>query len=205
MSREEHALGAPPADLTGFPHWLLRRTRSVWRAHRKDRSPWWFASDLTGRFDLAPPHGTCYLASGYVAAARERWGERLSQRGYVMRAMADETVVSTLSVPRSHRLADVTNSDAARYGVTREINTAVPYTVPQQWAAAFADAGLAGVRYEARFSTGPQDQSFALFGPAGAADWPADPSPRSGADVAAKAGVQVLDVPHSVATIVPPS
>lgn len=205
MAREEQALGAPPGDLAGFPHWLLRRTRSVWRAHRRDRSPWWFASDLGGRFDLAAPHGTCYLAAGYVAAARERWGERLSRRGYVMQAMADETVVSTLAVPRSHRLADVTSPDAARHGVTREINTAVPYAVPQQWAAAFHAAGFAGVRYEARFSTGPEDLSFALFGAAGAADWPADPSPRSGADVAAQAGVQVLAVPHSVATIVPPS
>lgn len=30
--------------------------------HRGEYGAWWFSSDGSGRFDLAPPDGVCYLA-----------------------------------------------------------------------------------------------------------------------------------------------
>lgn len=32
---------------------------------------WWFSADGSGRFDLTPPYGTCYLATDAYAAIRE--------------------------------------------------------------------------------------------------------------------------------------
>ncbi|HEY3140297.1 MAG TPA: hypothetical protein VGJ86_04170, partial [Acidimicrobiales bacterium] len=41
------------------------------RVCRRGRDTWWFSSDGSGRFDLAPPHGTCYLATDPIGALRE--------------------------------------------------------------------------------------------------------------------------------------
>lgn len=78
MTRQVRALGQPPATLTGFPRWPLMHDRTIYRAHRHDLNPWWFASAHgiggDGRFDLADPYGTCYLAATPSRALRERWG-----------------------------------------------------------------------------------------------------------------------------------
>jgi hypothetical protein len=77
-------------------------------------------------------------------------------------------VVSTLQLPENRDLADVESSDATRFGVTRELETMVPYAVPQAWARAFDAAGIGGVAYGPRFTTGDA-VSYAVFGPAGIA------------------------------------
>lgn len=201
--RQSLALGPPPTSLTGFPRWTLTPDRTLYRAHRAGRGPWWFAASLTGRFDCPPPEGTCYLAGSAVAALRERLGRRLVAHRAVTAAELDGVLVSALRVLRRRRLADLCSRRAARFGVTREIHVVTPYSITQAWAAAFRAADLAGVRYDARFSTG-DDRSYALWGPEGATSWPTDPSPLPGRDVAHSTHITVLPVPATVAVRTPP-
>jgi hypothetical protein len=203
VSRDQPALGRPPAVLTGFPRWRLTRERTIFRAHRRDRPPWWFSSDLSGRFDLIEPDGTCYVAATPATALRERWGERLVRLGRVTISEAEATAVSQLSVPHAIALADTCSSGAAAFRMTREIGVLTPYSVPQAWAAGFAEMGLRGVRYEAQFSTGPRDLAYAVFGAAGASAHAVDPSPLSARETAAAAGITVIAPPYSLPTIRP--
>jgi hypothetical protein len=79
-------------------------------------------------------------------------------------------------------VADLQSGDTGPFGATRELETMVPYAVPQAWARGFDEAGIGGVAYGPRFTTGDVT-SYALFGPAGAADWPVDPEPVPASDV----------------------
>lgn len=61
-------LGAP-GDLSGFP--AVPPPARLVRVCRAARATWWFSADGSGRFDLNPPEGTCYLATDAYAAIRE--------------------------------------------------------------------------------------------------------------------------------------
>ena len=147
---------------TGFPRWRLRPTAALRRAHGAGRSPWWFSSDLSGRFDLVCPEGTCYLAMDAMTALRERFGHDLVDQGVITFETAARTLVSTLQLPTGRWLANTCHDDAAGYGVTRELGTCADYDIPQAWAAVFHGAGLAGIRYQTRFTTGPRPNAAAL-------------------------------------------
>lgn len=204
--REHVALGTPPSDpkaLNGFPRWTLKTGRTLYRAHSTGNGPWWFASAPGGRWDLAKPYGTVYLADSPEAALRERIGRVLSSRSRLTDVEVDASRVSELHVPDNVRLADLCSGKAADYAITREIHTMTPYAVTQAWAAAFHDAGMSGVRYDARFSTG-RARAYAVFGDAGARWWPDDPTPTTGRAVADASGIEVVSIPHSVRTV-PPS
>jgi RES domain len=205
--RERVALRPPPDDLTGFPRWRLRRDRDLWRAHRRGRSPWWFCSDLRCRFDLPAPAGTCYLATDPATAVRERLGPRLVAAGMVPPAEADAFVLSKLRVDRGLHVADTTAGAAVDHGVTRELAAVVPYSLPQQWAAALHRHGHAGVRYGARFAPAPGPNAIALFGTAGLADRPTDQDPVPGRIAATAAGFSVTAVPRRAALriVAPPT
>ncbi|WP_305091850.1 RES domain-containing protein [Prescottella sp. R16] len=60
---------ADPVDVRGVA------AQPLLRGHRVANSPWWFASSGGGRFDLALPRGTCYLALDEATAIRETVGE----------------------------------------------------------------------------------------------------------------------------------
>lgn len=179
--REEVAQREPTTPLRGFPAYDLRADHPLHRAHHSDRGPWWFSS-TGGRFDLPVPLGTCYLADSPLVALRERLGPVLAGCSRVPASLLEESVVSRLRVPETHRVADLQAARATRFGVTRELETMVPYAVPQAWARALHRSGLRGVRYGPRFSTGPLS-SFAVFGGAGPAPWQPDPDPILGAEV----------------------
>lgn len=181
-SREQVAQRPPRAPLTGFPTVVLGATTEVYRAHLRALGPWWFSSSGDGRFDLAAPRGTCYLADSPLAALRERLGVVLGESPTVPASLLEDADVSTLRLPTDTSLADLQAPRATDYGVTRELETMVPYVVPQAWAAAFAAGEHGGMRYGPRFSTGPAS-SYAVFGPAGPADLPADPRPVPARDV----------------------
>lgn len=207
MGRDHLALDEPPDDvdaLRGFPRWTLSTGRTVFRAHSTRNGPWWFASSPGGRWDLAEPFGTLYLAESSEAALRERIGRALSSRSVLTEAEIGAVHVSSLNVPANVRLADLCSRRAVDYGVTREIHTLTPYVITQAWAHALHTAGAGGVRYDARFSTG-RARAYAVFGAAGARDWPADPTPVPGPAAAAAAGIEVVRVPWSVRTVAPPS
>ncbi len=200
-SRQTAALPEPPEDLARFP---TLQVDGVWfRAHRVGRGAWWFAHDLQGRFDLAPPDGTCYLGSDVEVAVRERLGETLVQAGMIAAPEAERMVVSRLRV--SAEVADTTTRDASDFGVTRELATITPYALTQRWAAALSTAGYDGLTYWPRFALGSLLYSLGLFGQAGAdATRPTDPDPMPGRKAAEAARVAVVGIPRSLPTIPPP-
>lgn len=174
MTREVVAQGPPTVALQRFPTVTLTTAAELFRAHTSAYGPWWFGSDGSGRFDLPRPRGTCYLADSPVVAVRERLGVVLGSRATVPASLLDAVVVSRLAVPTDRALADLQARAASRFGALRELEVMVPYAVPQAWARAFDEAGLGGVAYGPRFSTGPA-VSYAVFGPAGSAGWVVDP------------------------------
>lgn len=193
--RQQRALGTPPAQLAGFPRWRLRPDVALRRAHRAGVSPWWFSSDLSGRFDLVNPFGTCYLATDTTTALRERFGHDLVNQGTVSFTFAAQTQVSALVVPAARWLANCCHDDAARFGLTRELGTCAPYDTPQDWATALHHAGHRGLRYQTRSTAGPRPNAIALFDDAGSHDWPADPAPLGGVQACTAAGITVADMP----------
>ncbi len=206
-SRQRPGLQLPPADITGFPRTRLRSDRFVYRAHAVGRSPWWFSSDQSGRFDLFAPHGTCYLATDSATALRERFGHALVKQGVVTYAAASRTQVSALQVPQDCWLANTCSPKAATFSMTREIATCSSYRLPQAWAAALLATGRhAGVRYLARFSTGPQSLAIALFDEAGQRPWVEDPSPTPGVQACEDTGLDVQRPPtlRQVRIVQPP-
>lgn len=174
--RERTALGPPPASLAGFPTYLVDTETDLFRAHGVDLGPWWFGNDGGGRFDLRPPRGTCYVALDPLSALRERLGPVLGGSQAVPESLLEASVVSRLRLTAPREVADVQDGRAAAFGVTRELESMVPYAVPQAWARAFDEAGSGGVKYGPRFTPGGSS-AVALFDDEGAADWPVDPDP----------------------------
>ncbi|NNM45005.1 RES family NAD+ phosphorylase [Knoellia koreensis] len=171
--RERVAHRAPQGSLEGFPVAEVHAEDDLFRCHRADRGAWWFGNDGGGRFDLPSPRGTCYLALDAESAVRERLGPVLAVRRELPESALEDAIVSRLHAPSAWRLADVQSRAAGGFGVTRELETMVPYAVPQAWARAFADVGLDGVRYGPRFTPG-EASSVAAFGDEGGRDWPTD-------------------------------
>ncbi|MGK2879382.1 MAG: RES family NAD+ phosphorylase [Mycobacterium sp.] len=194
-SRQSPAIGRPHEDLSDFPRWRLRPSYSLRRAHRHGVSPWWFSTDLSGRFDLVRPHGTCYLAVDPDTALRERFGHELVEQGVITFEAASTTQVSALHVPTGRWPANTCHSDAAQFGMTREVGTCPDYGVPQAWSAAFHRDGYGGVRYQTRFTTGSRPNAVALFDIAGERDWDRDPAPVDGIEACTEAGLRVVRRP----------
>ena len=79
-----------------------------------------------------PPHGTCYLASSRCRRPPRTTRRRFSGPGRSSRRrLLEDVVVSTLHLPQERDVADVESQDATQFGVTRELETMVPYAVPQ--------------------------------------------------------------------------
>jgi hypothetical protein len=175
-AREQVAQGGPPTSLAGFPTRTLGTGTALYRAHQADRGPWWFGSDGSGRFDLPAPRGSCYLALDPASALRERVGPVLAAARAVPESLLEDVVVSRLALPSSREVADLQSRAAGEYGVTRELETMVPYVVPQSWARALDHAGHHGVGYGPRFTPG-DCSAVAVFDEAGERDWPVDPAP----------------------------
>jgi hypothetical protein len=186
--RERSAQRGPVGSLDRFPTHRVTTDRDLYRAHRVDRGPWWFGHDGGGRFDLPAPAGTCYTAYDPVSAVRERLGPVLADRTVLPESALEDAVVSRLRVPEPVEVADLQSRRAADFGATRELETMVPYAVPQEWARELAAAGHEGVRYGPRFTPGDAS-AVALFGEAGQRDWPVDPAPVTAAAVP---GIPVL-------------
>lgn len=195
-SRQRPALGLPPPALSGFPRSRLAVDVPLYRAHTVNKSPWWFSSDLSGRFDLLQPNGTCYLSTDLATALRERFGHDLARQGLVTFDAAAGTQVSELRIPVPRWLANACARNAVDFGMTREIGTCPAYGLPQAWAAAFFGTGRhAGIRYQTRFTTGPAPNAVALFDDAGQRNWPTDPHALSGTQACAQAGIEVAHPP----------
>ena len=196
------ALTEPAGALASFPTAVLPTGRRVARSHSAERSPWWFASAPPaggGRFDLVAPRGTCYVADTVETAVRERLRQTLSASGVVTTRMADSFAVSLFAAPRAFTCAHIGVARAARFGVTRELESLTPgnYVLSRAWASALCDAGFEGVRYGARFTPGPAN-AWALFGSAGDRERPLPviDCTLSGRDACHRTGIRVLPVPR---------
>lgn len=178
--RESVSLRWPPEDLAelrDFPSRTLSQDRELFRVTQIGYGPWWFGSSMNGRFDLAEPDGTCYLAAEPLAALIEIVGPE-SASGIVAADLLRRRRLLRLHVPRKLALADTTSRQAGGFGVTLELSTVIPYERPQAWAARLRTAGSAGIVYWLRHDNS-RTEGFALFGPHGEADWPwADESPE---------------------------
>lgn len=173
--RERVAQGPPRASLDGFPAYTVGIEDDLFRAHSASLGAWWFGNDGGGRFDLAAPRGTCYVALDAVSAIRERVGPVLGGSEALPESLLEDVVVSRLRLGEARVVADLQDRSAGDFGVTRELETMVPYAVPQAWARALDDS-FGGVRYGPRFTPG-ECSAVALFDEAGARDWPEDPDP----------------------------
>lgn len=185
------SLREPPNDLDGFPG--SRVPADLLRVCRGGRATWWFSSDGSGRFDLVPPTGTCYLATDAYAAIREA-----SRLGPVTPGwLADRELRRVAPAEPGLRLAATTHRAAGSFGVTTELATLLPYDLPRRWAAAFRAHGFAGIRHELRHDQRARPSGVALFGRAGASLGNDGERLRLTPAMATECGVQVIPPPRA--------
>ncbi|MDT8408043.1 MAG: RES family NAD+ phosphorylase [Wenzhouxiangellaceae bacterium] len=162
------------ADLPGQP--LRRRTLyRVWRRQLPDgttrESPWWFSSlteppTFSGRFDLAAPMGTCYLASRPEAAVLEALQMHL--RNLPAEELRVRRIAHIRSPENAPRAAMLTaESVVGDFGITPAIWAGNDRRLSQRWAAAIRRDGwwavYAGIAHDPR----GQLRAVALFDQAG--------------------------------------
>lgn len=197
LTRQRSAQQPPSVDLDQFPP--RSQDDVVYRFAR--RAPWWFCTDGACRFDLmdADGLGTLYAGTDIVTGVLEAIGAEFLGRP-VSRSFLSERTVWALSYDRSLELADTCHARARGFGVTNELSSMVPYTVPQAWALAFAKAGWDGVSYRARYVTAPHATAVAVFDEAGSHDWPAtrvcDGGQPEVVETLGEVGVAVVDPPY---------
>ncbi|SDO32766.1 RES domain-containing protein [Microbacterium sp. ru370.1] len=196
--REEVAQKPPSIPLDGFPIAELSVVDTLWRAHGSANTPGWFSSSGEGRFDLAAPSGTCYLADSMGAAIRERLGGAITPGGLVTQSDAEGMTVTEIA-GLTGSYGDVSAQGAADFGVTSELTSMTPYTVPHEWAAAFSSYGLHGIRYTPRFTPGAV--AWALFGQAGAHDVGTTFAALDGVTACGEAGLKILPGPPSASSL----
>jgi len=150
----------PRGDPARFPAHITDRETIWYRIHRRAHGPGWFSSDGSGRFDLDPPDGACYLAEASVGALIEHFDgltmipeEELSGRR-----------VSVVTPAAGLRLADCTSPAARRFGVDLALSAGGDYERTQCFAAWFRGAGFDGVRYLLRNDPAAELVGIALFG-----------------------------------------
>ena len=204
VHRSDSALKDPPDVLTGFP--TVNVATSWYRNHRfrptfPDGGCWFFSGHKPGfrpegRFDLALPQGTCYLASSPAAAAHERCGRFLASRIPIPRSFVDDRVISEVASPSTNgEVADATHRTAVtRFGVVRELFTTGDYGISSRWAAALASTGHGGLVYQPRFSSG-DERALAVFGAFGPDPTRGVTASRTLEDALAQIGVTVISVP----------
>lgn len=163
------ALPQPPTpeQLLAFPAYGLQATQSLYRTHKAVFGAWFFSCSMKGRFDLASPKGTCYVAEQRLGAFMEQF------RGltFLKRVEVDDMRISRLTVPYEMKLADCTAPLARGFGVTAEFHATPDRKVTQAWATAFEAAGFHGVRYFLRNDPASRRIGIALFGSGGPSNW----------------------------------
>ncbi len=201
--RESASLGRPPEDasaLEGFPVRRFASTTVFVRVVRRGKGPWWFGSSMGGRFDLAEPEGTCYLATDEISALLEVFGPDLEGGTISLDFLASRSL-RKLRLPGELDLADLTSREAVRFGITAEIGTLVPYERPQEWAATLRANGSPGLTYWPRHDPA-HHLAVALFGPHGERKrWKRGREASISRELIERlreeCGIEVLDVPRS--------
>lgn len=169
----DSGLAEPPDHLEDFPE-----AGEVTVLHRLSEWPgvWWYASldrqgrtdggGQGGRFDLARPRGTCYLAEDRLEGALVEKLLRVPVKT-VPAERLDELFHATVAVDRTPRTADLTAAAATGFGLNAEIHSTLDYQRSQRWAAALDHAGWHAVRHRLRGDITQTLAGRALFGRAG--------------------------------------
>jgi hypothetical protein len=159
-------LSQPPADLDGFPSHVVPPFSSLFRVHRRERSPWWYSRDGSGRFDLTfdGHRGTCYFAEEELGSFVEVFRDTVP----IAPMAIQERCMSECSFSSELTLADCTSRLARGFGITAAVHATADYAQSQAWAWALALAGFDGIRYFVSHDPAQDLRGVALFGAIGA-------------------------------------
>lgn len=165
------SLATPPDDpaaLEVFPGRSLDPHTPLYRLFRASHTSVFYFSSRSdangGRYDLAPPNGSCYLAETPVGA----WLEVFRSPGTIDHADLEARRMAEVLVPEALDLADLTHPNARSHGVTAEIHAGPDYGIPRQWAERLHQAGWRGLAGLARHDPGALERTVTLLGSAGA-------------------------------------
>lgn len=118
------------------------------RAGTRRRLPFFFGSAIDasgGRYDLPPPAGSCYRATGRAGALLV-----VFRSGIVpVRDLRARRLCTTV-VPRPVRAADLLAAWPRALGMTAEIHTCADYRLPRAWAQGLNQAGFPALWGQAR-------------------------------------------------------
>lgn len=168
-------LGEPPAAdvLAGLP------VRSVadlelHRVRRAEHGPWWFSSidpaqpEESGRFDLATPHGSCYLATSAIAAVLEHF-QGFSQGVVSQDALRERRRAQLLAPPSAPNAADLAEPGALAVGVTLALSGSNGQLrwLTQLWAHALHASGWAALHHPVQHDPSGAKRGVTLFDTAG--------------------------------------
>ena len=163
-------------DITRVPRARLPKATTLERIYRgldasgRPRSPWFYSSSdagAAGRFDLAEPHGTCYLAGDLDAAFLETFrGARVIAEKDVARRRVLTATASRPSAP----WADLTHELATEAGVSLDVFSGSGYSDTQALAAECHASGDRGVISLIRHQSDGTARGYSMFGQAGPAE-----------------------------------
>ena len=133
--------------------------------------PWWFSSlgadpMASGRFDLPPPDGTCYLATSAVGALLEAFqdfGQGILPIEELQRRRRAE-VIAPSSAPKA---ATLVAAQARRFGVTQALWAGGERALTQRWARALRRAGWLALWSGLQHDTTGRLRGATLFDDAG--------------------------------------
>jgi hypothetical protein len=162
-----------PSALIDLPRVRLGG-RTLWRVFQRHRGqPWFFASapaddpSAGGRFDLAAPDGTCYLATSKITAvleALQEFGEGLLPDSALHRRAAAE-IQAPATAPAA---AQLTAASARGKGVTAGLWAGEDRVCTQAWAASLHRAGWRAAYHGVAHDPAGRLRAVALFDRAGA-------------------------------------
>lgn len=170
------ALTAVNVDVAQLPRARLPKGTSLERIFRRrdsdgrPRSPWFYSArgaGSGGRFDLAQPHGTCYLAGELDAAFQEAFrGAQVVADDDVARRHVLTATATEVSAP----WADLAHEHATEAGVSLDTFSGSAYADTQALAAGCYARGDRGVISLIRHQSDGTARGYSMFGPAGSVE-----------------------------------
>ena len=146
----------------------------VWRRWLRDGrprpSPWWFAArpedvEVGGRFDLAAPDGTCYLATSLVGAVLDALQVQLRN---LPRAELEVRAAVEVEAPgEAPEAADLCHPSTAGRGVTAGVWAGTARAKTQRWASALRRDGWWAIHTGVHHDPSGTLRAVALFDHAG--------------------------------------
>ncbi len=201
------------------PIHAIKPTAVVYRIYRaRDRDghkapPWHFSSVTVatkpGRFDLAPPNGTCYTSDRSIGA----WLEVFRNQALVLRTELDKRLLGHMKrAGSSLQLADLCRPWPPQFQITLDTFSGDDYAKTQSLASQFNTQGLNGIYGFLRHDNTATARNIALFGATGNHSKMQDWESHSTAILADKdlmsalaaRGISIVPEPYNVGITNPP-